>query len=114
MSSTRHQIGIGILVALILGSLLCSCAAADWPTTWPRMRPWPKITAQPAVTPHDAAPGAASTDRARPPKSSDGVVRAVPPGEPARAATPAPAAGGCVGGNCGTQSRFRYLNIFRR
>jgi hypothetical protein len=70
MNSTRHQVVLGILVALILGGLVASCAGAEFPRTWPRLRAWPRlqaaprITAQPAVVPHDAAPDGA-TDPAR-------------------------------------------------
>lgn len=70
--------------------------------------------------PGQKTPAVTTVDRAArnpaAPLSSDGAnPPAVPSaGAPARATTPAPAAGGCSGGNCGTQSKFRYLNFFRR
>lgn len=117
---TTHQLltGIVVLLAAMLGVLICSLAdAATWPRTLVR---WPttiKSAAQPAAKPGMMPAGGAAQDAPRPPKSiPSGAIAPVPPGDAGAGVTAPPAAPGgtCRDGKCGIQTKHRFFNLWRK
>jgi hypothetical protein len=45
---------IGIIVALVVGSLCLSAQSDEWPRAWPKMQPWPKMQTVTATKPKAA------------------------------------------------------------